>query len=149
MATYILDTDTLTHLRANHPEVTRRAAAVSPGELVTTVVTVDEVLTGWYSIARNANRPDTIERAYGHLAGAIQFFAGIPILNFTQPAIARYDQLKAAKLNIGRNDLRIGAIALECGAVVVTRNARDFGRIPGLTIEDWTLPPGGPIASGS
>lgn len=34
-------------------------------------------------------------------------------------------------------DLRTGAIAPEHGATVVTRNRRDVGRSPGLTIDDW------------
>jgi len=42
------------------------------------------------------------------------------------------------KLNVGRNDLRLAALALELNATVVTDNIRDFGRVPGLLWADWT-----------
>jgi hypothetical protein len=43
-----------------------------------------------------------------------------------------------AKLNCKRNDLRIAAIVLELGATIVTRNRRDFARVAGLSIEDYS-----------
>lgn len=55
-----------------------------------------------------------------------------------QARIVRYESLRKAHRNVGKNDLRIAAIALEHSAIVVTRNAHDFNQIPGLTIEDWS-----------
>jgi tRNA(fMet)-specific endonuclease VapC len=62
---------------------------------------------------------------------------GLTILTFPEPAIRRYEQLKSSRLNVGKKDLRIAAIALEHGGIVVTRNLRDFQRVPGLTVENW------------
>ena len=36
-------------------------------------------------------------------------------------------------------DLRIAAITLENSGVLVTRNLRDFQRIPNLVVEDWAV----------
>ena len=55
------------------------------------------------------------------------------------PAIARFEALAKAHRNVKRNDLRIAALALELGATVVTRNRRNFSRISGLAIEDWSI----------
>jgi tRNA(fMet)-specific endonuclease VapC len=60
------------------------------------------------------------------------------ILPSSETAIAAFDLLLKAKLKIRANDLRIAAIAMEHGGIVVTRNARDFGRIPNVTMEDWS-----------
>lgn len=55
----------------------------------------------------------------------------------TERAIAHYEQLDAMRLNVGKMDLKIAAIALEHGCIVVTRNERDFRRVPGLVVENW------------
>jgi tRNA(fMet)-specific endonuclease VapC len=51
----------------------------------------------------------------------------------------RHATLIRSRLNVGSFDLKIAAIALEYQATVVTRNVRDFGRVPGLTIVDWSV----------
>jgi tRNA(fMet)-specific endonuclease VapC len=63
----------------------------------------------------------------------------LPLLSYTEPAVLRFQQLKALKLGVGAMDLRIAAIVLENGAILATRNSRDFRRVPGSTIEDWTV----------
>lgn len=52
----------------------------------------------------------------------------------------RYDGLRTQKLNVGANDLKIAAIALEHGLIVVTRNQRDYDRVPALVTENWSHP---------
>jgi tRNA(fMet)-specific endonuclease VapC len=68
-------------------------------------------------------------------AGALR---QLQVVTCNRTALDRYDVLRAQKLNVGNNDLRIAAIALEAGATVVTRNLRDFRRVPGLACEDWS-----------
>ena len=38
---------------------------------------------------------------------------------------------------IGANDLMIASIALSRGLTLVTRNAMEFRRVPGLRVEVW------------
>jgi tRNA(fMet)-specific endonuclease VapC len=102
-------------------------------------VTIEEQIGGWSSLARNAKDPQTEEHASMLLAALVVSWNRFAIAPMTVSARARFDHLVAAKLNVKRNDLRIAAIAKELGATVVTRNRRDFCRIPGLTIDDWSL----------
>jgi tRNA(fMet)-specific endonuclease VapC len=47
--------------------------------------------------------------------------------------------LAAAGTLIGPNDLLIAAIARANGLTLVTHNTREFGRVAGLTIDDWQI----------
>ena len=74
----------------------------------------------------------------GCLRATVKFLAPLTIVSYADPAIAGYGQLSGLRLNIEKMDLRIAATALEIGAVVVSQNAHDFGRVPNQTVEDWT-----------
>jgi tRNA(fMet)-specific endonuclease VapC len=139
MSLFVLDTDMLSLYYHGQPIVVQHVDACPPADLAISVMTVDEQLTGWYTLTRQVRRPEEIARAYAHLGEAVTRLARWRILPYTELAIARVAQLKALRLNVRLMDLRIAAIALENAAVVVTRNRRDFGRVPGLGIEDWSV----------
>jgi tRNA(fMet)-specific endonuclease VapC len=104
-----------------------------------TIISVEEQLTGWYTQLRRAKKRDLLAWLYQRLTDNVRFLARLPILSFTEPAMLRYDQLKALKLNIGKKDLCIAAITLETGGTLVSRNSRDFQRIPNLRLENWSV----------
>jgi tRNA(fMet)-specific endonuclease VapC len=60
------------------------------------------------------------------------------VLTFDSAAAQIYDDLRRQRVRIGTMDLRIASSALSRQFVVLTRNAVDFSKVPGLNIEDWT-----------
>ena len=102
-----------------------------------TIISIEEQVDGRHAFLRRAKSDAQIAYAYQNFTDSVRVLSGIHIVTFSEPAIARYNALLAMKLNVGKMDLRIAAIALEAGATVITRNLRDFGRIPGLSCENW------------
>jgi len=51
-----------------------------------------------------------------------------------------YETLRRQKIRIGTQDLRIAAIVLAVKGILVTRNWKDFAKVPDLTLEDWSIP---------
>jgi tRNA(fMet)-specific endonuclease VapC len=88
-------------------------------------------------LLRKVREPNELARVYNRLAEAIPVLARWPILPMPESAIKRYEVLKAMNLNVRKMDLRIAAIVLEMDAILVTRNVRDFRRVPNLMIENW------------
>jgi tRNA(fMet)-specific endonuclease VapC len=139
MSLYVFDTDTLSLYQHGHPAVVQQASSHLPQELAITVISVEEQLSGWYRELRKAKQPARLAAVYQRLAKTVQSLSRLEILSYTEAAIQRYRDLQALKPNIGKMDLRIAAIVLENGATLVTRNTRDFQRVPGLTLTDWSL----------
>ncbi|MCI0698830.1 hypothetical protein L0337_43365 [candidate division KSB1 bacterium] len=69
----------------------------------------------------------------------IRLFASIRILDYDEEANGRYEAFRQTKIRIGSQDLRIAAIALATGSILVTRNRSDFEKVPDLMIEDWSV----------
>jgi len=137
MSLYVLDTDTLVLWLHGHASVCDRLAAADRDELAITIITVDEILRGWYTQIRRAKDDSRLARAYHSLQQAVEFTSAVRILPFDLPSIQRFRQLRVAHRRIGTNDLRIAAIALQAGGVLITRNTSDFADIEGLNLENW------------
>lgn len=140
MTLFILDSDILSLLERGDPLVANRCKAAVGNTLATTVISVEEMLSGWYTLLRKAKRKEQVVTAYDRLATNVEFLATFSLLRFPAGAVDRFEQFKSMKLGVRGQDLRIAAIALEYGGTLVTRNTRDFRCIPGLTLEDWSRP---------
>jgi tRNA(fMet)-specific endonuclease VapC len=135
---FVLDTDVLTLYQRGNPNVVRNAQSHPPDLLAVTIISVEEQLSGWYTELRRAKKTAQLAQVYERMTDAVRFFVRFHILTFAGPAIVRYEGLRAAHRRLDKDDLRIAAIVLECGDTLVTRNTRDFRRIPGLVIQDWS-----------
>lgn len=138
MIQFILDTDHLSLHQRQHLVLQQRLAVVSAEQIAVTTVSFGEQVQGWLTHIHQA-QDDQLKVVRGHrwLQHTLEYFARMPVLPFDEVAALRFLQLKQQRLRVGTQDLRIAAIALANDCTVVTRNRRDFERIPELRIEDW------------
>lgn len=136
---YLFDTDSLSLYFHDHPILIQRFLAHTRDEIAVSVITIEEVLTGWYAALRRARKPHELVNAYDRLTETMCELRNWDVISFNSATMVRYQGLKTLRLNLGSQDVRIGAIAIEWDAVVVTRNLRDFRRLPGLRCEDWSV----------
>lgn len=138
---YILDTDHATFYQQGHPIVGQRLNKLPPNQLATTVVTYDEQVTSRLAVVHKARNHQERIQAYHWLQHTLRFFCRMPILPFDEAAATLFQELTAAKVRIGTQDLLIASIALTNEMTLLTRNRRDFQKVPGLVLEDWSVPP--------
>jgi tRNA(fMet)-specific endonuclease VapC len=139
MTFYVLDTDIISLFQRQHPVVISNINKVDFQNLTTTIITVEEQLKGRLNSIQKARSKSIISTAYQNLKLTVNFFQNITVLDFDENAYHIFENLKSQSIRIGSQDLRIASIALAVNGVVVTRNQKDFSKIPDLMIEDWTL----------
>jgi tRNA(fMet)-specific endonuclease VapC len=93
---------------------------------------------GWMAyIARAKSLSQQIE-AYRRLRGHLDNYRQILVVHFDAAAAAEFQKLRRARIRIGTMDLKIAAIARSRGATLLSCNLRDFQKVPGLLVEDWS-----------
>src|SRR5215212_981453 len=128
----MLDTNTISHLVRQHPDIARHMVTVPMASLCISAITAGELLYGL------AKRPDTVRLR----TAVTETMRRIEILQWDFSTADGYGNLRAALdrtgSSLGSLDLLIAAHALAVGAVLVT-NDRAFSQITQLQIEDWTV----------
>jgi tRNA(fMet)-specific endonuclease VapC len=140
---YLFDTDHVSILQRRsgreYANLVARAAMCPPSDRGFSIVSFHEQVLGAHSfISRSRTASDTI-RGYEYLFEILLAFSSAPVVPFDAAAASVYDDLRRQRVRIPTMDLRIAAIALSRGLILLTRNRRDFGKVPGLVTEDWTL----------
>src|SRR4051794_26349421 len=133
----ILDTDTLTHLLLGHTRVTEKRAQTTE-EVALTAVTRIEILQGRFASVLKAEDGEKLLLAQQRLVENEKDLEQFIILPVNAATAAEFDRLRQHKrVKIRRGDLLIAAITLANRATLVTRNEKDFRKVPGLRIENW------------
>ena len=141
MSLLILDTDHASLFLKGNTLVCDRIFQTEPDNLAISIITAEEICQGWLSEINKYSQASQSSRlllAYSELEKALDFLQTIQRVSFDTNAYAQFAILRQQFRRLGTRDLRIAAIALSINATVITRNAKDFGQIPNLSIEDWT-----------
>jgi tRNA(fMet)-specific endonuclease VapC len=136
MLRYMLDTDICSYvMKRSNDALLRRLQKVPVGDVCVSVITKSELLYG-VEVSPRQQQDETALNA---------FLSYVEVLDFPDNASSHYAQIRAHVKNlgtmIGGNDLFIAAHARSLGLALVTHNTREFGRVPRLALQDWTMAP--------
>lgn len=129
---YLLDTNIIAYIINNRPpEVFSKFQSLSRGNLLVSSIVVAEL---WFGVAKSQKKEQN------KVALEI-FLEPLTIVDFDLTAAKFYAIIRADLQSsgsvIGSNDLLIAAHALSLGLTLVTNNTKEFGRVSGLTLENW------------
>ena len=128
----LLDTDTCIYALKGNATVLDRLLSRSRADVAVSVITEAELRTG----AAKSSSPVKTSRLLEN------FLRPLAVVDFTSADAATYAHLRAklerAGTPIGPLDTLIAAQAVSRKLVLVTNNEREFGRVPGLRLENWS-----------
>lgn len=138
----ILDTDHMTLVEwGNGPDAKRlraRLRSLDPAAVTTTIVSYEEQCRGWLKYVKKAKTVSQMIDAYGKLNKHLDDYRQARVLDFDDRSAAVFQELLKQTIGVGPMDLKIASIALSLNATLLSRNLKDFRRVPGLRVEDWT-----------
>src|SRR5215468_6768207 len=138
MLRYMLDTNICIYVIKNYPPKLRERFDRLAEQLCMSSVTLAELYYGAGKSARRLENLQAIE----------QFSARLEVLAFSPKAAAHFGQMRAEVERLGKPvapfDTLIGAHARAEGLTVVTNNAREYRRLPGVQVENWVDEGGSP-----
>jgi tRNA(fMet)-specific endonuclease VapC len=131
---YMLDTNICIYIaKQRPPEVKARFERLKPGQVVMSAITYGELSYGVSKSSQQAKALIQLE----------ELLEDIPVEELDSRAAQAYGEIRAMLekrgRTIGNNDLWIGAHALALNLTLATHNEREFKRIPGLGVENWTM----------
>jgi tRNA(fMet)-specific endonuclease VapC len=130
----MLDTNICIYIiKQKPPEVLKRFLEYQVGDITISAITLAELR---YGVAKSRYR--------GKNAKALdEFILPLEVLPFDEEATKSYGEIRAALEKagtpIGSMDLMIAAHAVCLDMTLVTNNTREFKRVPGLKVADWTI----------
>ena len=137
----VLDTDVLTLYELQHGSAYLRLAerlVRTPERVYVTIINFEEQMRGWLSyIAASRTQQREIE-GYRRLFCLLDAYRQRDLLEYDDPAARQFDRLRRMHVRIGSMDLKLAAIVLVHDGLLISRNLRDFRKVPGLRVEDWT-----------
>lgn len=132
MLKYMLDTNIIIYTIKNKPAVVRDAFKAHYGQLCISTITLMELVYGAEKSANPAR----------NLADIEGLAARLDVLDYDDIAATHTGQIRAelAKQGkpIGPYDQMIAGHARSRGLIIVTNNQKEFKRVPGTRIENWT-----------
>ena len=131
---YLPDTNVwIRHLDSKPSRVKERLAAYDPNDVLLCDIVKAELYYGAFKSARPAD----------NLAVLKSLFASFESVPFTGDTARVFGKLRSDLAQqgspIGPLDLQIASIAALNGLILVTSNTREFTRISGLQVEDWSV----------
>lgn len=138
----VLDTDVLTFIQHAGPDELDRldrtlVRLMAEGPAAVTIVSFEEQTRGRLAGISKARTPSDIARAYDRLHAVLDDFAHRTVLDLTPSAADLYADLRKTYRRHGAADLKIAAITIAHGALLLSGNARDFAGIARLRFEPF------------
>ncbi len=137
----ILDTDTLGIVQRASGHVYEKLLnrlLAADDDVCVSIIRFEEQMRGWLAFIAKAKTSSQQVNAYARLHALLDDFIRRPVLDFDEACAFEFQGLSASKLRIGTMDLKVAATALAHGALLLSRNLKDFRKVAALRVDDWT-----------